>query len=1284
MDSMPPPPQVSPSVPWQVRWKRPQFNKVIVGIDEDTSIDCNTTSSNDIKNSTNDDLYEELQVDEINKQWTPISNSSIVLTRKEAKTVIYELSKRDKLLIRRRKRKGAHDVNNHLSSANDGKSSSGYEKVTPKNKNTKSSVSRRESAGTTLPVNNDKTSKSSMSNWFKSITSPSSYTNNNSTTTSLGGKPPRAKTPTTTSDTTTKQQKQSQLSPTGKTFTTFNVKTPPPNPLPNFADSSQQQGNNMYDSPPDDNDDCQVSTASSLLWEDMTLTSVSEEDALHYGAHHRYQRKQQGRETVTEVQQRQQATDKDDGSTDSSKRRLFNSTTAAPKSTRDELGGGRYYYDRQGNLRLSDWDGYDNVVLSTTIYSTGSSTDTDNGRGRSSGEVVVMELLSTKNPPSCTSPKTEGAKSTTTVKNKGGKKKVVEEHLKLSSSDSSSHASSPASTKGDQSKTISSDDASTNSTSTTTNTKHYSDEEEDEGTSNHTRMLTRRVLYWPTYINNDKNKLSDCPSFVSLGRTNIWKERKTHDIDEPLASARVAEEEDEQDVRSQPQESGNTLLGNICGPLFDNDESDEAEESSENDEQAEKRKDHEQQNDTLPDSSNEERVADAMEVYRSLNFLFGGSSDTLLPSSSKKPTSTSTKKTRKIDVAPRHYPIPIKKKKKLTQPLSLCLVTSNGTVHFFHALRVLLSGGKTSSKSSRSSSTGSEDLSNSFASLFMGSNLFTKVNDSVMPLSHPRASLQLSQLVPNSRPRKEEERMNHDNGDPSTWQKFILQQQETDEPHEQTSSRGNDWSRLNTFDASIDPTTLPLRTILQSNVLTGSCVTSDTSNSYLAICGKGLRRIIHKSKDENNRRHTSHVLGGYVTFISLRYNTESRSIYVPFAPESIQQVYWMGMHFVVLLGVEGRVTTEGGKGRQQRRPYAMAIRVDCCQGDPLLSSSISSTPSRFQCITITLPSINESLGVLHLSQLLATSGSLQQLDCVETRAVSVSSIPSSPPGIILSFRVGPALVVVNHTLIPFQTEGFGKKQIILSTLVRPGHRALLNVSKSDATASKSGNVWCVGGQGWSLAGVQGGQKANFICWDGATDDTQGPYILPFESSTNEEQCLSSVVTPLMSYVKYAEKVAESSHSKADNNLSNTTTKSSFRLPSFLLQQNEAEGDFSSAGFTMPKRSLSSTLKESIKVAAIIEGGVDEIIINALDSISSVNHKSPKSSGIGGNRSNRTKSLAMSHQEKSKRLLRQCSSWTQLDDTKANRGIVNGQGESDLSQMIHYLAEPLLNTLSIFF
>jgi len=91
-------------------------------------------------------------------------------------------------------------------------------------------------------------------------------------------------------------------------------------------------------------------------------------------------------------------------------------------------------------------------------------------------------------------------------------------------------------------------------------------------------------------------------------------------------------------------------------------------------------------------------------------------------------------------------------------------------------------------------------------------------------------------------------------------------------------------------------------------------------------------------------------------------------------------------------------------------------------------------------------------------------------------------------------------------------------------------------------------------------------------------------------------------------------------------------------------------------------SLSATLKESIK-AADIEGGLDDIIVNALDSICVTQSRSLESraKSMTGGRANRSKSLAMTHQEKSKRLLRQCSSWTQLDDSETN-GLVRGQGK----------------------
>jgi hypothetical protein len=83
------------------------------------------------------------------------------------------------------------------------------------------------------------------------------------------------------------------------------------------------------------------------------------------------------------------------------------------------------------------------------------------------------------------------------------------------------------------------------------------------------------------------------------------------------------------------------------------------------------------------------------------------------------------------------------------------------------------------------------------------------------------------------------------------------------------------------------------------------------------------------------------------------------------------------------------------------------------------------------------------------------------------------------------------------------------------------------------------------------------------------------------------------------------------------------------------------------------------------MAADIEGGIDEIIVDALDSISSPQQQSPRrlAKSIDGSRSFRNKSSALSHQEKSMRLLRRCPSWTQLDDTQSIHRNVHGQGKN---------------------
>ena len=288
---------------------------------------------------------------------------------------------------------------------------------------------------------------------------------------------------------------------------------------------------------------------------------------------------------------------------------------------------------------------------------------------------------------------------------------------------------------------------------------------------------------------------------------------------------------------------------------------------------------------------------------------------------------------------------------------------------------------------------------------------------------------------------------------------------------------------------------------------------------------------------------------------------------------------------------------------------------------------------------------------------------------VDSKAIAISSIPSSPPGIIISFESDSSLVVVNIILQPFQLEpdgdGFETNEssgglISLSTMVLPGHRALL---MSEKISPRQNVVGCTGGQGWSLIQTQrSSRKSFFICWDGATD-TRGPYILPLRYclSNNETNTKSvmSAVTPLMSYVEHTEKLTGVTHHES---VAPSSSLKSYILPS-MFQQDDAEGGEFSSGY-MHKKSFSNVLEESIKMTANIDGGIDETIVNALHSISLPQQPSQQRlKAMNKSRSDRMKSSGLSHQEKSWRLLRRCPTWNQLDDTQSNHRIVHGQGKN---------------------
>ena len=947
-------PPLSP--PWQFRWKRPRWDSVELGIDVNDDEDAiNDHNDNEEDVGTASDPPS----DTIDESWTPISNSSVVLTRREAQTVIRELHRRNKLILLRpsksgggNRRRGRKSTNNNYISSESTQKAGQKVVVPPSHHHPPPSSSPFVSWWkfiTSVGKNNENINGKNNANIYRrpdlDIGSKSNKMITNSYSSIHEGKPPIISITSPTSATTTNRYNNdsddadsNNLSPPSSptSFSTFSHQPTPKknnnkrpnetcidnNDHPNEKKGEDWSGNN------DDDDDLvsgggsspqivsDASMASSLLWgEDMTLTTVSEGEAAAYRFHQQAAAAAGGGGGVaTTSQSLGSGRGGDDttygkGSAGGGGERYGVTDKSSFPST------GRRSHRREqpsgGVLWNEEWNGYDHVVLSVTIFSTTSlscsprrmDVDIENER-KWSGEVVVMELLSTKNPPLSGSiiPPPPPPPSSSQLPPRGRGKFPTS----VANSDGVDSANMENRDQRDINDGIGDDD------------------DDENTTGNHTRILTRRVLWWPTSIlsgstgdtkNSTSRRRSDdydtygretgeeYPSFVSLGRTSIWKHMDQHQ----MPPSNNMDNDEEQNNRYVNHEYDN-MVHKKQGYLPSDDDEDE---------------------------DKNERAADAMEAVRSMNFLLGVRGLETNPPivEAQKPPSYSPNQVATSSAMTEEKSTTTTKKKKVTRPLSMCVVTCDGHVHFFYALRVLLSG--TSNTRNTAANAGESknnmDLSHSFEALMFGSKLFAKVNTNVLPLSHPHASVKLSLIECSTSVRGDD---NHDQGS-------DCRDMKSSDPFSRRVDHNADveiginednqnahWSSLGLFDASIDPASIHVRTLRRSNTLTGSCMTSDTNNAYLAICGKGVRRIVHRG-DNGNQQSASRrqVLGGFVTFVSLRHYTESRTIYLPFAPTSIQPVYWSGMHFVALLGEKNSL-----KAPRRRRPFVMLVRVDCSPG----------------------------------------------------------------------------------------------------------------------------------------------------------------------------------------------------------------------------------------------------------------------------------------------------------------------------------------------------------------
>ena len=226
-------------------------------------------------------------------------------------------------------------------------------------------------------------------------------------------------------------------------------------------------------------------------------------------------------------------------------------------------------------------------------------------------------------------------------------------------------------------------------------------------------------------------------------------------------------------------------------------------------------------------------------------------------------------------------------------------------------------------------------------------------------------------------------------------------------------------------------------------------------------------------------------------------------------------------------------------------------------------------------------------------------------------------------------------------------------------------------------------------QGWCLFGV--GQRIFFICWEGSTTAQGASLIQELEMfGRGHVSPILSVPTHMMDPPTTSIRLpfTESYHSNLLSNKKATTNESLEPPNLHRQQQSQSIGGSISSLRIMPPipsvPSVGSNNRRSQTVASSLMGSssvpihhskrshsstrmglMDDIVVDALESISGLTYRESSDSILPQRMTSPaspTRRQQFSHLEKSQRLLRQCSSWNQLEDTLDNRLLLGRQGK----------------------
>ena len=421
-----------------------------------------------------------------------------------------------------------------------------------------------------------------------------------------------------------------------------------------------------------------------------------------------------------------------------------------------------------------------------------------------------------------------------------------------------------------------------------------------------------------------------------------------------------------------------------------------------------------------------------------------------------------------------------------SEELLLSCLCNDGKVQIFSILDLLYR-----EKELPKSKVSPEDaFISSFESLILGNALKLSLQSTILPLSNPKSTIDLSVMSIKGKVVEKTDNQGGERRDQSEMDPQLVRLRKLG--HEINEYRPH--LDLSLLDANIEPGTMHNQCM---NNIPFLCA---CAHGFIAIAGTGIRkrRRVRAIPSDINTTGTRSVWndytlpGGFLSLISTRHLVETRTIFLPFPPKMIHPLTWNKIDFIIVLGHD-----EG---------QCVAIRTDASS---FVSTSLKTTPE--------------------LGNSFAGSSSNQKHDFVKkfipipvyfygceesvgTFPVSVSVMPASCPSIVTCTIDEGDVVLLNFDLDSFQflpsknKREWGVPEFCISAKSRSRQfleispashiemsvRDLLNPAPSETVHKR--NLRCVNGQGWMLICLQIDDRMHlqYVTLDGATE-MEGAY-----------------------------------------------------------------------------------------------------------------------------------------------------------------------------------------------